>query len=102
MMYSSSFQSPKPLAQYFKKHSSTVLRHVILVQSNPISYHTEANGCIFFWRAVLLFTLHFFYALYTCTYAMSGYINILISYHAHESWKTSKTGLFESDPQLAI
>ena len=23
-----------------------------MAQSNPILYHTEANGCIFFWLAV--------------------------------------------------
>ena len=53
-MYSSSNESPKPypLAQYLKNSIPALLRYVVMAQNNPILYHTEANGCIFFWLAV--------------------------------------------------
>ena len=37
-----------------KNNIPALLRYVILAQSNHISYHTEASGCIFFWLAVVL------------------------------------------------
>ena len=44
MIKSSSFESPKPdlFAQYIIKNSiSSLLRYVIMAQSNPILHHTE-------------------------------------------------------------
>ena len=44
------FESPKPylFAQYLKNSIQALLRYEIIAQSNPTSYHTEANGSIFF------------------------------------------------------
>ena len=58
MMKSFSFESPKAylLAQYLKNSSQALLRYVIIAQSNPILYHTEANGCIFFATVVCMFS----------------------------------------------
>ena len=49
VLYNSSFESPKLylFAQYI---IPALLRYTILPKSNPISYHTEASGCIFFYR----------------------------------------------------
>ena len=58
MMKSSSFESPKPylFAHNLKNSISALLRYVIMAQSNSILYHTEANGCIFFWLVALVCT----------------------------------------------
>ena len=56
VIYSSSNESPKPylFAQNLKNSIPALLRYLVLAQRNPILVHTEPNGCISFWLAVLV------------------------------------------------